>query len=141
MADELRHEMLSITVADGTTASNAAAEFRNDSAGNIFIRGIDWNHSYAVAENDEAGLTEISKAPTFQSNTNNSPFFTLGQEIGIESSTTGAATDDGMVSTQGGKRWGKGQMILEPNESLFINVSKDTGGVMRSRYELEYEFQ
>lgn len=141
MADEFRHELLRTSIADGTTASNAAAEFRNDTAGMIWIRGIDWNVSYAVAENDEAGTVEISKAPSFQSNTNNSPFFTLGVSLGIQGSTTGAAVDDGTVTKQGGKRWGKGQMVLEPNESMFINVSKDTGGVLTSRHEIEYEFQ
>lgn len=140
LARELRHEVLTGTIADGTTASNSAAEFRNDSAGMIHIRGLDYDHTYGTAENDESATVEITKAPSFQSGTNNSPFFAWPQTVSIESGTTGAALDDVSVSIQGGKRWGRGQLTLEPNESLFVNVLKNTGGALSFLFVIEYEF-
>lgn len=139
MADELRWEHLVTTVADGTTASNSAAEFRNDSSKIIHIRHIGYNHDIQNAENDERGTVEISKSPTFASSTNNNVFFAKSQTIAV-SATTGAATDDSSNSEIGRDSFGQGQLTLEPNESLFMNVSKTSGGAILGRYHIGYHF-
>lgn len=141
MANELRHEILRGTTGDGTTSQDADAEFRNDSSVDLYIRGIDGNCLLNTAENDENAQVEISKAPTMQSGTNNSPFFAWALRMAIEGATTGAAVDDGAVVQHGSKRWGRGQLILEPNESLFINTSKTSGGNLVYTYLIEYEFK
>lgn len=137
MARELRHETLAPT--NVTVDTNSAAEFRNDSASMIHIRGIDYAHKMITAENDESMTVEISKAPTLQSNTPNSPFFNYPQSVGI-TATTGAALDDSTAAVNGSKRWGRGQLTLEPNESLFVNI--DVAGTPSANvlYVLEYEF-
>lgn len=136
MAQELRHELLNITVADGTTASNSAAEFRNDSASMAFIRGLDYAHTLSTAGPNEVGQAEISKSPTLQQETNNSPFFVWPQTL---AANTDVALDSNM-SINGSKRYGRGQLSLEPNESLFVNIFKSSGGSFAVRYVIEYEF-
>lgn len=140
MAEELRHELLTGTTVDADTGDDADAEFRNDSSVDMSIRGIDTEHDYHGAANDERASVEISKAPSFRGNQNNSPFFRYGQKLGVTGGTTGAALDDVTVTQNGGKRWGRGQLILEPNESLFVNTLKEAGGELDYRYEIEYEF-
>lgn len=140
MADELRWEGLSVVVSDGTTSSDAAAEFRNRTNGMIHLRDVRPSHQYKGVENDELAEIELSKAPTYQGATNNSPFFSFRQLMAV-STTTGAAVDDGAThSSEVGMLKGKGQLTLEPNESVFVNVSKSSGGTVRARYMLGYEF-
>lgn len=141
MASELRHETLVETVADGTQTSNAGTEFRNDSSAMIHIRGMHGTCRLTTAANDESARVEVTKAPTSQMTTNNSPFASYSlAEIGVTGGTTGAALDDVTVTAQFSIRWGRGQLTLEPNESLFSAVVKTSGGIFRYLITLEYEF-
>lgn len=140
MAQELRHETLTATVADGVTSSNSAAEFRNDSSRDIMIREIVYAHALSGAANDENALVEIGKSPTQASLTNNQVFYNFPQQLNIAAGTTGSGADDVGTSRNGGKNWERGQLTLEPNESLFVNVTKTTGGAIRFRYVIGYEF-
>ena len=140
MADELRWETLAVTVADGTTASNAAAEFRNDASRILHIRTIIVDRSFNTAATDERDTAEISKSPVIASFTNNNVFFAYPVSLGIESSTTGAAGDDGSVTFSGGRNFGVGQLTLEPNESLFVNTSKTTGGTSFSSWQIGFHY-
>lgn len=136
MAKELRWEMLHGTIADGTTASNSAAEFRNDSAAIIHVRAIKWSHGYFTAGLDEDGSIELSKSPTMAGLTNNNPFFTYLQRM---AGAPGVATDSSSTQS-GGTTFGKGQLTLEPNESLYANSAKDSGGALGFTYMIGYEF-
>lgn len=140
MAQELRHETLTAAVADGTTSSNSVAEFRNDSSRDIMIREIVYAHALATAANDENALVEIGKSPTQASLTNNQVFFNFPQQLNIAAGTIGSGADDVGTSRNGGKNWERGQLTLEPNESLFVNATKTSGGALRFRYVIGYEF-
>jgi len=135
MAKEQRQELLRSAVADGTTSSNSEAEFRNDSSVDIDVRGIDAHLQLSTAGIDEVVTEEISKAPSFQSDTNNSPFFAKSISVGM-----GAVAADGRNQTHKSWKYGKGQLILEPGESLFINTTKSSGGISTGRWSLDYEF-
>lgn len=138
MAQELRHETL---FGSGTTSGDALAEFRNDSAGMIHIRGIDWEAVLFTAANDERGSAELSKAPAFQGATNNGPFFRFGITLGANAGTIGSGADDISVHLSRSRRWGRGQLTLEPNESLFYNRSILSGTPgLRAGATIEYEF-
>lgn len=136
MAKELRQEILTGSVADGTTSSSAAAEFRNDSSSIIHIRKIHYAHLVSAAGLDENGIVELSKSPTIATLTNNNVFYTYPQRV--DSGAT-SANDTGNAKN-GGTTYGKGQLTLEPNESLFVNVSKASGGILTFTYIIEYEF-
>ncbi len=139
MAEELRSEVLSSTLADGTQNANAAAEFRNDSSRMLFVRQISWAHKLDSAGPAEGAYVEVSKSPTFTGRGNNNVFFTLMQCVGAQA--TGATPADGDSIENGKDKWSKGQVTLEPNESLFINITKDqTGGGMQANYVLYYHF-
>lgn len=135
MAQELRTEILAVTTADGTTTSNAAAEFRNDSSTIISIRGLNMTHELQTAAINEHAHAEISKSPTFASNTNNNVFFTRR----VNAAARGGAAD-GASDESDKDKFGKGQVTLEPNESLFVNVSKTSGGASEFRAVIDYEF-
>lgn len=139
MTKELRHETLLGTgvVAD----ANAAAEFRNDSAVTMSIIDIDYNHALRTGANDESVRVEITKSPASQFTTNNSPFFKYGQKIGIAAGTVGSGADDVAIQVHGGKSWGKGEVTLEPGESLFVNIDVVGGTALFDfQYEIGYEF-
>ncbi len=135
MAAELRQEILKGNVADGTAAASADSEFRNDSSAIIHIRKIHYTHLYHTAAIDERGLVELSKSPTVASLTPNNVFYTYPQQVG-----GGGAVGDSSGTINGGTTYGKGQLTLEPNESLFVNVSKTSGGGLAYIYVIEYEF-
>lgn len=137
MAQELRHEVLA---ASTTSDTDAAAEFRNDTSAIIHIREIDIENTCQTAANDESTSVEVSKAPVFQSITNNSPFFTMVNSVGISGGTTGAALDDVSAVKSKVKRYGKGQLTLEPNESLFVNIDLNGGSTARWTVVIAYEF-
>lgn len=139
-AVELRWEVLNVQTADGTTSANSAAEFRNDSSRTMHIRIITVTMQLDTAANDETGLIEISKSPTLAINTNNNVFYTWPTFLGVSGGTTGAALDDVSFFENKVIKYGKGQLTLEPNESLFVNVSKSSGGTVQSRYVIGYQF-
>lgn len=139
MAEELRCETLVATTADGTQNSNAGAEFRNDSSRVLHIREIRWSHKFDSVSAGEGCFIEISKSPTFAGRTNNNVFWTMMNAMG--GPPTGASPADGDVFTQGQDKWAKGQVTLEPNESLFINTTKDqTGGGAQANFQIYYTF-
>ncbi len=140
MADELRWETVTVTVADGTTLSNAGAEFRNDASRPLTIRTILWDRSLNTAANDERDTAEISKSPVIASFTNNNVFFAYAVSLGISGGTTGSGADDVSTFASGGRNFGKGQLTLEPNESLFVNTSKTSGGSSFSSWQIGYHY-
>ncbi len=107
----------------------------------IHIRRIRESCTLNGIEAAEQGGVEIGKAPTFQFGTVGSfPWF----EFHITMTgwgTTGAAVDDvDAVSTHEEMLFGKGQLTLEPNESLFTNIAKGSGGSLGARHMIGYEF-
>lgn len=136
MADELRHENLTNTVADGTTSSSAGSTFRNNTSGMIHIRDIDYNHDLRTAGPNENVQVEISKSPVMASNVENNVFYTYPQRMVMD---TAVALDSGTWTT-GYKKYGRGQLTLEPNESLFVNTVKTSGGALRYTFVIGYEF-
>lgn len=137
MARELRQEILYDVAAGATTAENAAAEFRNDTSGMIHIRKIHiclFGNTFA---DGEQSAHELSKAPTFQSTTNNSPFWSLVARL---SCPGGASITAGSSQMHKTVSYGRGQLTLEPNESLFLNWSKSSDPVVTYTALIEYEF-
>lgn len=139
MAKELRWEILTQTVADGTLLSHAGAEFRNDSNDNLFIRYIDWTMIQSSSQGDERAGYQLSKQNTFAS-TNNEPVFRLETNTGIEGSSIGTGPDDGTVIQEGVRLFAQGQLVLEPNESLFDSISKTSGGSATSRWMIGFHY-
>lgn len=140
MASELRWEVLFDTGTDGVTTVSAGAEFRNDSSQLIHIREITWANSLETGANDENGLAEISKSPVLAVETANNVFFTLPTFLGVSAGTTGTGAQDVTFFTNGGRKYGRGQLTLEPNESLFVNIKKTSGGKVNARFSLGYHF-
>lgn len=138
MAEELRWESLIVTTADGTTANNAAAEFRNDSSDTIHIRRIEHNMAITGAAPDEGGTSEISKAPTYQGSTNNGVFYRSLLRSGAP--PTGATPVDGRSEMTRTDLFPRGQLTLEPNESLFLNHSKTSGGALTTDAIIGYHY-
>ncbi len=133
---ELRWEVMHDSVPDATTTANAAQEFRNETSRILHIRRLRWAHKYGAAGPNEGGVTELSKAPVLQSATDESPFFTLpvrvemGSDVALDSSH----------GENGESLYGRGHLTLEPNESLFNNATKTSGGVFVSLWVIAYEF-
>lgn len=139
MAAELRWEHLFDTDSSNGSA-NAAAEFRNDTSVMIHIREINWTIQASTGANDEQIFSEISKSPVLASRTNNNVFFAYGQSVGISAGTTGSGADDVATGANGGRKYGRGQLTLEPGESLYVNWVKSSGLTINITYSIGYEF-
>jgi len=137
MTKELRQEVLHSS--GGSTDANAVAEFRNDSAVTLSIMDIDYAHLMSNSDADEDIYVELSKAPVFQGRTNQSPFFTYPQILVGSGAPIGAAA--GTAAINGGKSYDKGQLTLEPGESLFMNTARNAGDAeLDATYVINYEF-
>jgi len=140
MADELRTEALIETVADGTTISNSGTEFRNDSSRIIFIRKITVAAQWNTAANDETCAFEISKSVALQMTTNQNSRWHWPHRMGILGGTTGAALDDVAITLSDVISFGRGQLTLEPGESMFTNTAKSSGGTLTMGFVIYYHF-
>lgn len=134
---ELRWETLSILGV--AAAGNALAEFRNDSSAMIHIRDLWASHlAKTVTPGDEMQV-ELSKAIAFVFRTNNNSRFTWPQSL--SGGPTGATPNDGSVVVNAGRKYARGQLTLEPGESLFANYTLQTGAAnIDIGYVLGYEF-
>ncbi len=138
MAVELRWEVLFANVADGTSASNAAAEFRNESKDDLFVRRIFEAHEGTALAEGEGANIELSKANAIVMSTNNSPFFSLPSRISYQGGDI--ATDIGRITYNARTGFAKGEIVLENNESLFVNITKTSGGNINAGFTLGYHF-
>lgn len=139
MAEELRWETLA--PAGTTTDANSSSEFRNDSSRDIHIRELNWACELRTGANDESGVFELSKSPVIASATNNGVFFIKPIALGVSGGTTGSGADDVFFFANGQSKYAKGQLTLEPGESLFTNENIISGTPnMVNRWVLGYHF-
>ncbi len=136
LAQELRQEILAGTVLAAATQSDSISEFRNDTNGFISIRKIHAAMSANTMASGESVSIEISKSPTVASTVNNNPFWTINFRM---QKASGDAVDSGAQINRT-ISWGRGQLVLEPNESVFVNSIKSADPVASFFFELEYEF-
>ncbi len=136
MAQELRQEILAGTVLAAATQSDSISEFRNETNGFISIRKSHGTVSANAMASAESASVELSKSPTVASTVNNNPFFTVNYRL---QKMSGDAVDSGDRVNRT-ISWGRGQLVLEPNESLFVNAIKSADPVVSFFFELEYEF-
>ncbi len=136
LAVELRQEILAGTVAAAATQSDSISEFRNDTSGMISIRKIHAALSANTMASAESVSVEISKSPTVASTVNNNPFWTINYRL---QKMSGDAVDSGDRVNRT-ISYGRGQLVLEPNESVFVNSIKSADPVVSFCFEIEYEF-
>jgi len=139
MAEELRWEILA--GASATVSVDATAEFRNDSSVDIHIRDLKSHSDMTTAANDEIAIVQISKSPVFQAGNNANPFFAQTEVLSGVVGTTGSGADDVAVAGTGShNKFAKGQLTLEPGESLFLNTNITGTPTVRNRWEIGYHF-
>lgn len=139
MAEELRWETL---FTSSTVDVDNFGEFRNDTSGDIFIRSIDamltvTNITATTAVNDTQ--MQLSKSNTID-NINNTSIFQLNLGAVSMNDEVGGVGPNA-TSTHLNKLYAKGQLILEPGESLFghINFGNNPTNVVGS-WTLGYHF-
>ncbi len=138
MAEELRWHLMASTVADGTTADNAGATFRNTTDSLMHVRNIDQEIRLQAAESDEDLICEVSKQAVFQATNNLAVGFRQVVQTGLAQQAT--AEDDGQAQGNKNKSYAKGQVTLEPNEAFFLNTQKSTNGTGRMEALIGYHF-
>lgn len=120
MAEELRWETL---ISTSITDANAFGEFRNDTSADLFIRSVDLflmcdliTATTAVAN----ALLQLSKSNTVDL-ANNTSIYQLNAGVTfMNDETGGVGPNAGAISVN--KLYAKGQLILEPGESLFAHL-------------------
>lgn len=146
MAKELRWEHLVATGQTGT-GSNAVAEFRNDSSVDIHIRELEIDvaidATVIVAHTGTEAWVEVSKSPVFAALTNGNVFFSL--LVGIGASISGIVTANQGYNKHRSKmrKYARGQLTLEPGESLYLNylgTDIDTTTSIDAHVNIGYEF-
>ncbi len=134
---ELRFE--SLVVLGVAAAGDALAEFRNDSDANIFIRDLWCNHLAKTVTPGDEMVVELTKRIALTSRTNNQSQFVWPQALG--GGPTGATPADGSVVVNAGRKYARGQLMIEPGESLFVNYTLLTGtSNIDISYVIGYEF-
>lgn len=139
MAGELVWRTLVDASSTGATQYDALAEFRNDSSRDIYIRKIRITARAGVMADDDDYAVEISTDPTWSTAaTNGDPGFRLVAEGELVLATNGAA-QSGIAAQDS---YGRGQLVLEPGESLYMNAAGDSGGqVISARAVIGFEFK
>lgn len=138
MADELIWRTL-FASDTGDTQYDAAAELRNDSSRDMLIRKNSLNVRAGVLTDDDEYGAEISTDPTFTTAAvNGDPGYRLVAEGQHVIETTGAA----QVGISKTDSYGRGQLVLEPGESLYLNMFADAGSnVIAARAVIGWEFR
>lgn len=133
MAKELRWERL-WQLGQGASA-NAFEEFRNDSSEVIHIREISGDMNADGGGVGETGLTEISKSPVMAASVANNVFFTFALPIGgFNAAASG-------IAVHGRTKFARGQLTLEPGESLYVNHNLINGSYsIDIGFTIGYEF-
>jgi len=120
MAEELRWESLqSVSIAD----ANAFGEFRNDTSADLFIRSVDMFFMAADITASSAvsqGQLQLSKSNTIDL-TNNTSIYQLNVGAVFMNDEVGGVGPNATAVTHS-KLYAKGQLILEPGESLFGHI-------------------
>lgn len=139
MAEELRWETIR-TVA--TTDTNAFGTFTNTTKGNIHIRSIDiegFAQSDTAAAASSAARVQVSKSNSIDDG-QNSTIFQLNAAASTLNLASGAGS--GGEPFNKGKLYARGQLTLEPGESLFghlgiTNAITDLLGLVTFGYHFE----
>jgi len=117
MAEELRWETL---ISTAVVDTNAFGEFRNDTSADLFIRSIDMaflGELITATTASAHGQMQLSKSNTIDQ-TNNTSIFQLNTNVTFLNDETGGVGPNASTSNVN-KLYAKGQLILEPGESLF----------------------
>ncbi len=138
MAEELRWEVLAGGTADADTGDDTDTQFQNKSDDVLHIREIMYAHRISTMAPNESGLIELCKAPALMTNTDKSNFYTLPVRLGGR--PTGASPADGAAFANGVRKYAKGQLTLEPNESLFVNTEKSSGGALTYTWVVGFHY-
>ncbi len=121
MAEELRWETL---ISSSITTTNAVGEFRNDTSGDIFIRSIDFflhgGKDGVGTDADINGEAQLSKSNTVDI-VNNTSIWQLNAGVAVIHDDT-AGVGNGADNMTVNKLYAKGQLILEPGESIFLHI-------------------
>ncbi len=113
--------LLAVTVTEGL----ALSVFQNTTEEMMFIRKIRQTLILSAAEPDEFLVSQLSKQRSLVTGDGASGF-NLHTEIAVPA--TGATPDDGSIAVNEVLQYAKGELTLEPNEELFLNMAKSSGG-------------
>ncbi len=139
MAEELRWESL---ISTATVDTNAFGEFRNDTNADLFVRSVDIlflteNITATTASNH--GQLQVSKSNTIDQ-VNNSSIYQLNIGGMSMNDETGSVGPNGSSQTVN-KLYAKGQLILEPGESLFGHLDfANTPTTVKANVTIGYHF-
>ena len=138
MAEELRWRVLKTSGAGAVTNGENANEFKNETARTLFIRRIQHSHRATTMAPGEEYTVEISKSPAYAFDEDQSSQFTSVLKRGMPA--TGATPGDGVIEVNFTELFAKGQLELEPGESLHVNWSKSADPVLAMNHIIGYHF-
>lgn len=140
MADELRWEAMVVSVPDGTTLENAGSTFRNTTDATMFIRKVRINATMSGASPNETCTFQWSKSRTIVLG-NNEPGLNIQTQLAMPSQTFNASPpEDGALAINQLLQFAKGEITLEPNEAVFVNTTKTSGGAADATHNVGYHF-
>lgn len=137
MATELTWFHVFASVADGTTVSNNAARYTNQTKSRAHIIKIIENHVLSAAEAGESSIIQLAKQNTL-AQTDGDREFRLEMNLQMPES---AASADGGITKERTTNWLRGQLTVMFGDSLFLSVAKTTGGVSTSGYWIGLEYE
>lgn len=112
-------------LAAGSTEGLALASFQNTTEETLFIRKMRITLNLIDSAPSEFALLQISKQRSLVVADGTSGF-NLNTQVSVPSAAAGA--EDGSSSVNELLQFAKGEVTLEPNEEIFLNIGKSNGG-------------
>jgi len=137
MATELTWFHVFASIADGTTLSDNAARYTNQTRSKAHIIKIMMNLAISAAEAGESATFQLAKQNTF-GQTDGDRELRFTHSLGMPES---AASADGSINAHVTENFLRGQLGVDFGDSLFMSVSKTTGGVATGGYWIGLEYE
>jgi len=116
MAEKLRWETLAATL---TGNANNLTNFENTAAKTMFIRDLYLMGSFNGLDAGDSDELELSKSATGASNADGDSTFRV--QVAVRAVEQLSTAVDGGIVDETDRKYAKGQVTLEPGETLFMN--------------------
>jgi len=138
MAKKLRWHTIRLTDADATTGVDNGARFVNESQQDYHVRQQHWQMELTAAAPGEGGDAQLSFQSTF-ARVNDEDEYRETVSVGMPA--TGATPVDGDANRNQEYYFDRGQLIIEPGESLKLSTNKTNGGALRTGILIGFELE
>lgn len=136
MGDELRSVTL-VGSGTGSATYDKQSTFTNESSKLLHIVFVDESHTVAGQGTGDSAMFELSKSPASASIVDGDHSFRITTRL---RSRAGTSQTDATSDFNGNSRWDDGEFTLEPNESVYVNITATSDNTYAYQYNIQYHY-